>query len=212
MIAAATSSVDLPRTSAENETRSSDTPVVKPPIVWLKRLLMTQCILLNADYSFMNVVDWKRAVRLVVNNKVTVIGYSNHQVRGAEGKVIRLPAVMRLIKLIRSVYRTRVPFSKRNILIRDGFRCVYCGSQHGKMTIDHIVPKSRGGATSFENCVASCRSCNSHKGNRTPSEARMFLSSQPHQPTISEFLRLRLRRLGIQDLWQHLNEQLGVVG
>lgn len=168
---------------------------------------MAQCILLNADYSFMNVVDWKRALRLVVKNKVTVLSYSERCIQGVEGLVIRLPAVMKLIKLIRSVYRSRVPFSKRNVLVRDGLACAYCGSRNGKMTIDHIIPRSRGGPSSFENCVACCRGCNTKKGNRTPNEARMYLSRQPHQPTISEFLRLRLKRLGIHDLW----EQLGFV-
>ena len=165
---------------------------------------MTQCVLLNADYSFMNVVDWKRALRLVVKNKVTVLSYSQHLVRGAEGMVMRIPAVLKLIKLIRAVYRSRVPFSKRNVLIRDGFACSYCGERKGKMTIDHIVPRSRGGPTNFENCVACCRACNTRKGNRLPSEAGMFLNKSHHQPTISEFLRLRLQRVGIQDLWQHL--------
>lgn len=168
---------------------------------------MSQCILLNADYSFMNVVDWKRAVRLVVKNKVTVLSYSNDRVFGAEGLVMRIPSVMKLIKLIRSVYRSRVPFSKRNVLIRDGFTCAYCGASAHKMTMDHIVPKSRGGPSSFENCVACCRSCNTLKGSRTPNEAHMYLHRRPIQPTISEFLRLRLKRLGIHDLW----EQLGMV-
>lgn len=172
---------------------------------------MTQCILLNADYSFMNVVDWKRALRLVVKNKVTVLSYSDQLIRGSQGAIFRLPAVMKLIKLIRSVYRARVPFSKRNVLIRDGFKCAYCNSQNGKMTIDHIIPKSRGGASSFENCVSCCRACNVKKGQCTPSEARMYLNCHPYQPTISEFLRMRLKRLGINDLWHHLNDQLGVI-
>ncbi len=165
---------------------------------------MTQCVLLNADYSFMNVVHWKRAMRLVVNNKVTVLSYSEKIVKGAGGMVMRVPAVLKLINLIRAVYRSRVPFSRRNVLIRDSFRCSYCGEDKSKMTIDHIIPRSRGGATSFENCVASCRACNTRKGNRSPSEAGMYLKRSPHQPTISEFLRLRLQRVGIQDLWQHL--------
>ncbi len=165
---------------------------------------MTQCVLLNADYSFMNVVHWKRAMRLVVNNKVTVLRYSEQIVQAAGGMVMRIPSVLKLIKLIRSVYRSRVPFSKRNVLIRDGFRCCYCGEPKGKMTIDHIIPRSRGGSTTFENCVCSCRTCNTRKGNRLPSEAGMFLKRPPHQPTISEFLRLRLKRVGIEDLWQHL--------
>ena len=165
---------------------------------------MAQCILLNADYSFLNVVDWKRALRLIVNNKVKVISYSSRSVSGAEGRRIPIPAVMRLIKLIRSVYRTRVPFSKRNVLIRDGYRCAYCGHSGGKLTIDHIIPRSRGGQSNFENCVSCCRACNLKKGCRTPNEARMYLRKRPVQPTISEFLRFRLQRLGILDLWQHI--------
>lgn len=165
---------------------------------------MAQCILLNADYSFMNVVDWRRALRLVVKNKVTVLRYSERWIKGAEGLVMRIPAVLKLIKLIRSVYRSRVPFSKRNILVRDDFTCAYCGTRSGKMTIDHIVPRSRGGSSTFENCVACCRTCNTKKGSRTPNEARMYLPRRPHQPTISEFLRLRLERLGIHDLWEQL--------
>jgi len=169
---------------------------------------MSQCILLNADYSFMNVVDWKRALKLVVNQKATVLSYSERRILGAEGLVMRIPAVMKLIKLIRSVYRARVPFSKRNVLIRDGFTCAYCGTKGSKMTMDHIIPRSKGGGSSFENCVACCRRCNTLKGNRTPSEAHMYLQIRPKQPTISEFLRLRLKRMGIHDLW----EQLGMIG
>lgn len=165
---------------------------------------MAQCILLNADYSFLNVVDWKRAVRLVVNNKVKVISYSARSVKSAQGSPIPIPAVMRLIKLIRSVYRTRVPFSKRNVLIRDGYQCAYCGNAHGKLTIDHIIPRSRGGRSTFENCVTCCRTCNVKKGCKTPNEARMYLRRRPVQPTIAEFLRIRLKRLGIFDLWQHV--------
>jgi 5-methylcytosine-specific restriction endonuclease McrA len=165
---------------------------------------MPQCILLNADYSFMNLVGWKRALRLVVNNKVTVLSYSERGVRGAEGFVMQMPAVMKLTKLIRSVYRSRVPFSKRNVLVRDGFTCGYCGVQSHTMTMDHIIPKSRGGASTFENCVACCRSCNVRKGNRTPHEVQMYLQIRPTQPTISEFLRLRLKRHGIDELWTQL--------
>ncbi len=165
---------------------------------------MGYCILLNADYSFLNVVDWKRALRLMVKKKVQVIKYSDRVVQGAEGFFLRLPAVMKLIKLIRTLYRSRVPFSKRNVLIRDGYTCVYCGRKTKRLTIDHIIPRSQGGKSTFENCVACCRSCNSKKGGRTPSQAQMFLKKKPYQPTISEFMRLRLAKLGIDDLWRQL--------
>ena len=83
---------------------------------------MTQCVLLNADYTFLNVVDWKRAMCLLTKDKITVLKYSERIVKTAEGVLMRIPAVMKLIKLIRTLYRTRVPFSKRNVLIRDGFK------------------------------------------------------------------------------------------
>jgi len=165
---------------------------------------VSQCILLNADYSFMNVVHWKRALRLVVKKKVVVLSYSERQILGSEGFAMRIPAIMKLIKFIRSVYRSRVPFSRRNVLIRDGFTCVYCGAREGKMTIDHIIPISKGGNSTFENCVACCRSCNAVKGNRTPSQANIYMSQRPYQPTISEFLQLRLKRLGIKNFWHHI--------
>ncbi len=161
---------------------------------------MTQCVLLNADYSFLNIVDWKRAMCLLVKSKVQVLKYSERIIRTAEGAIIKVPAVMRLIKLIRALYRNRVPFSKKNILIRDGFKCAYCGTDKFKLTIDHIIPKARGGKTTFENCVASCKACNNSKGSKTPKEADMYLKVKAYQPTISEFLRLKVRKLGINDI------------
>ena len=165
---------------------------------------MTHCVLLNADYSFLNVVGWKRAMCLVAKGKVQVLKHSERIVRSAEGIAIKLPAVMKLIKLIRVLYRNRVPFSKRNVLVRDGFICSYCGSDKEKLTIDHIIPKSRGGETTFENCVSSCKPCNNRKGDKTPSEARMYLKTKAYQPTISEFLKMRAKKLGINDVLKDL--------
>lgn len=161
---------------------------------------MNNCVLLNADYTFLNVVNWKRAMCLVAKGKVQVLKQSERIIRTAEGIAIKVPAVMRLIKLIRTLYRNRVPFSKKNILVRDGFKCAYCGIGKERLTIDHIIPKSRGGKTTFENCVSSCKSCNNKKGDRVPSDARMYLKVKAYQPTIAEFLRLKVKRLGINDV------------
>ena len=165
---------------------------------------MDQCVLLNADYTFLNVVHWKRAMCLVAKGKVQVLRHSQRLIRTAEGLAVKVPAVMRLIKLIRTLYINRVPFSKKNVLIRDGFKCAYCGSEKRKLTIDHIVPKSRGGKTDFENCVASCKSCNNKKGSQIPSEANMYLKGKPYQPTIAEFLRLKVKKLGINTVLKDL--------
>lgn len=165
---------------------------------------MTHCILLNADYTFLNVVHWKRAICLQAKGKVEVLKDSAKTVRSSSGAVFKVPAVMRLIKLIRTLYRTGVAFCKKNVFIRDGFKCAYCGTARLRLTIDHIIPKSRGGTSSFENCVAACKPCNIKKGHQTPREAKMYLNVRPVQPTISEFLRLKLQKLGINDILRDL--------
>jgi 5-methylcytosine-specific restriction endonuclease McrA len=161
---------------------------------------MSHCVLLNADFTFLNLIDWKRAVCLLAKGKVEVLKQSDSVVKSSGGIEFKIPSIMRLIKLIRTIYRTGVAFNKKNILVRDGFKCAYCGEKSQKLTIDHIIPRSRGGKDSFENCVAACRSCNRRKGGRIPSEANMHLVLKPYQPTVSEFLRMRLKRLGINDL------------
>ena len=165
---------------------------------------MTHCILLNADYTYLNVVHWKRAICLQAKGKVEVLKNSAKTVKSSSGAIFKVPAVMRLIKLIRTIYRTGVAFCKKNVFIRDGFKCAYCGAEKLRLTIDHIIPKSRGGKSNFENCVAACKPCNIKKGHQTPREANMFLKVRPVQPTISEFLRLKLQKLGINDLLRDL--------
>ncbi len=166
---------------------------------------MERCIILNGDYTFLNVVDWKRAICLIVKGKVEVLKYSKRVLKNCDGSVImNLPLVMRLIKLIRAIYRSRVPFSKKNVFIRDGMLCSYCGAKSTRLTIDHVYPLSMGGKTNFENCVAACKPCNNKKGRRTPSEAKMFLKRQPYAPTISEFLRLKMKQLKLDDFLKEL--------
>jgi len=159
---------------------------------------MEKVILLNSDYSFINVIDWKRAVRLMVKGKADVVEASGRVIRNAERTIeLLIPKVLRLIKLVRSIYKAKVPFSKKNVMIRDGLACAYCGKTDQKLTIDHIIPKSRGGGSTFENCVASCKPCNNKKNNRTPSEAKMYLKKKPFQPTIMEFFIIKMKRLGV---------------
>lgn len=166
---------------------------------------MQYCVLLNQDFTFLNLINWKKAVCLVIKEKAEVVKYSDKVIRhGDRGATFRIPSVLVLMKMIRRIYRNRVPLTKKNIMVRDDFKCVYCGDTHN-LTIDHIVPVSRGGKTSFENCVAACRKCNNTKGDRTPNECGMgFLGKRPYQPTISEFLFKRMRSLGIHDLLKDL--------
>jgi len=162
------------------------------------------CVVLNADFTYLNTVNWRRAVKLVLAEKVRVVQESGLTIRYGEQRTLQVPSVVALLKLIRMVYRGRVPFGKRNVIVRDNGRCAYCGRKSKSLTIDHIIPRSRGGQTNFENCVASCVECNSQKGARTPSEAGMSLLIRPVQPTIAEFLRKRLASSGVLDYLKEL--------
>ena len=166
---------------------------------------MERCVILNGDYTYLNIVDWRKALCLLYKGKTEVLKYSETIIRNCEGVITRLPIVMRLIKIFRLIYRNKVPFTKKNIFVRDGYKCMYCGTSGSvKLTIDHIIPLSRNGKTNFENCVSACRPCNNKKGRRTPSEAKMYLLRQPHAPTISEFIALRMNKLGITEMLKEL--------
>jgi 5-methylcytosine-specific restriction endonuclease McrA len=152
-------------------------------------------IVLNAGYEFLGLVSWKRAMILLFNGKVEVVRESDKIVRTVS-RSFKIPAVVRLVKFIRQIYRREVPFTRKNILTRDGLACQYCGREasSGELTIDHIIPKVQGGQNLWTNVVACCRSCNMRKGGRTPRQAGMRLVRKPFKPTIMEFINLYLRR------------------
>ena len=164
--------------------------------------MSASCVVLNGDFTYLGTVSWKRAIKLVLADKVKVLKQSEMIINCAQ-RSFRVPAVVALMKIVRMVYKNKVPFSKKNVLVRDQHRCIYCGSPNRRLTIDHVIPRSRGGKTDFENCVACCKQCNSKKGNRTPTEVGMYLKKRPFQPTISEFMRLKLRNT---DVYRYLVE------
>ena len=167
--------------------------------------MYAQVIILNSDYTYLNMVSWQKAFKIMVKGKATVVKYSDKVIKVAENLTMKIPAVMKLMKIVRVIYKNRVPFSKRNIMVRDGFKCAYCGVEGVRFTIDHVIPKSKGGKSTFENCVTSCKPCNLRKGSKSCSEARMYPKANLKSPTISEFLMLKMRSLGIvkviAELW-----------
>lgn len=98
------------------------------------------------------------------------------------------PSVIKLLTYIRIPFND-VELSRKNIIKRDGNKCQYCGKKNVEMTIDHIIPKSRGGEDTWENLIAACVRCNNRKGNRTPEEAQMPLLSKPFKPNHLLFLK-----------------------
>ena len=167
---------------------------------------MEQVILLNNDYNFLTFLNWKRAVTLVVTGKVEVLKTTNRLIRSAGNSVnMLLPKVIRLIKLTKRMYRAKVPYSKYNVIVRDKHTCQYCGKRIGDdATIDHIIPSSKGGKSTFENCVAACKPCNNLKDDRLPDECGMYPKNKPHTPTVAEFVQLKRKALGVDELLKKL--------
>jgi 5-methylcytosine-specific restriction endonuclease McrA len=137
-------------------------------------------LLLNSNYEPLNVCDVRRAFRLLFGEKAEVLEYDHHDIRTATA-TFRAPSVIRLQYLIKRP-RPRVKLSRREIFARDGYRCQYCGRETHDLTLDHVVPRHRGGAHSWDNLVAACRPCNHRKGGKLPEEARMHLLRAPAEP------------------------------
>lgn len=137
-------------------------------------------LVLNAGYEPLAVVSFKRALVLVMNGKAVLLQYdADHPVWGSSGSWDR-PSVILLTRYVRMPYAREVPVSRRGVLRRDNHRCGYCGKSAA--TIDHVLPRSRGGRDSWENLVACCVRCNNVKADRTPSEMNWTLRIKPSMP------------------------------
>ena len=143
-------------------------------------------LVLNAGYEPLSVVSFRRAMVLVMNGRAHVLETDHaHPVRTVFGEFDR-PTVIVLARYVRLPHTRTVPVSRRGVLRRDSNRCAYCS--HHASTIDHVVPRSRGGADSWENLVACCLKCNNIKGDRTPQEMGWQLRIVPKAPYGSAWL------------------------
>ncbi|MFT4220709.1 MAG: HNH endonuclease [Microbacterium sp.] len=137
-------------------------------------------LVLNAGYEPLAVVSFKRALVLVMNEKATVIERVDGDPVWGASTVHDRPAVIVLTRYVRVPSGRRVPVTRRGVLRRDGHRCAYCSKSAS--TIDHVMPRSRGGVDSWENLVACCLRCNNVKGDRTPQEMGWELRNAPRPP------------------------------
>ncbi len=137
-------------------------------------------LVLNAGFEPLAVVSFRRALVLVMNDKATVLAADGqHPVFGIHDAWDR-PSVIVLRRYVRIPHARRVPLTRRGVLRRDGNRCAYCDGH--ATTIDHVLPRSRGGEDSWENLVACCLKCNNLKSDRTPAEMRWELLFTPKAP------------------------------
>lgn len=155
-----------------------------------------KALVLNATMEPLCVVPARRAVVLVLNAKADVISANGHRFR-SERIDIAAPSIIRLRSYVRVPYRRRAALSRRGVFIRDDHTCQYCGVP--AENVDHVLPRSRGGAHVWENVVAACRRCNGRKKDRTPAEARMTLSRPPFAPRAAFWLVVAVG--GLEPTW-----------
>lgn len=144
-------------------------------------ILNRYVLVLNQAYEPVMVTNAKRAVVLMLLGKAEeVVNYD--EIVHSPSFQIPLPSIVRLHRYIR-VRNKEIVLTRKNVLKRDNHRCQYCGRTSVPLTLDHVVPKQRGGGDTWGNLVAACHPCNVRKGNRTPAEAEMPLMRQPHKPS-----------------------------
>ena len=156
-----------------------------------------QVLVLNSTYEPVNVCSTRRAIVLLLKGKAETVAAAAGILR-SERATFAVPVVIRLSNYVRLPHAEARRLSRRAVLARDGFRCQYCGSTR-HLTIDHIVPRSRGGSTSWENVITSCAPCNVRKGACLPSEVGMSVSRKPRPPLPGDFVIASQR--SVPDAW-----------
>jgi 5-methylcytosine-specific restriction endonuclease McrA len=138
------------------------------------------CLVLNGDYSPLNICTSLRAVKMIFSGRAEVV-------EGQEGGLrtvthsYPIPTVIRVSHRV-PMPKVRVRLSRKAVLSRDRYVCQYCGTTSQHMTVDHLIPKNKGGKFTWENLVCACPRCNSRKGDYTPSEVGMTIRSKPREP------------------------------
>ena len=140
-----------------------------------------RALVLNSAYEPLQFTASRRALVLILKGKAEAVESDGFFLR-AVSATYRLPTVIRLFRYVKRPQKLTAAFSKKNVLRRDAHTCQYCGVKGKDLTMDHVVPRSLGGASSWDNVVAACRRCNLKKGSRTPAEAGFILLKKPRKP------------------------------
>ncbi|HEY3875910.1 MAG TPA: HNH endonuclease [Candidatus Kapabacteria bacterium] len=145
-------------------------------------------LILNGNYEPLAITNVEKAIILLYLSKAELVSSMTGRSVRSTSVTMPFPSVVRLSAFVRVPFK-KVILSRKNILRRDGHKCQYCGTTSVTLTVDHIVPKSRGGEDSWENLVSACLRCNNVKGSQTPEEAQMPLMRRPIRPNHVTFLR-----------------------
>lgn len=164
-----------------------------------------ETLVLNPGYEPIARVGWQRAITLLFAGKVEVVDeYEDREIRSVTWS-IKMPSVIRFLRALQGK-KPRIRFSRENVYLRDSGRCQYCGQKIPRFdaTYDHVVPRSRGGLTNWENIVIACVICNQRKGGRTPEQANMRLLTKPVRPKkLPDALRMTFTwEKGMPESWK----------
>ena len=152
-------------------------------------------LVLNASYEPINVCTVRRATVLVLKSRAEILEHCD-QYMHAETLTLPRPAVIRLktyVRVPRDAHARRI--TRRAVFARDRWTCQYCGHERGNLTVDHVVPRSKGGRSSWDNIVASCAPCNRRKGDRLPTQVDMHPRRQPTPPPPTIFVHVATARI-----------------
>lgn len=153
---------------------------------------MKRLWVLQLDYAWLpeRRISWQRAITLLFNERAEVLEHYENEFVSSPSTTLQVPCVVRIkLPAQKNKRRKKITFSKNLVFAREKGRCAYCGvlvSKHNK-TIDHVIPSSRGGKTTFKNCVLCCKKCNDLKGDKTPEEAGMSLRHLPYEPNVLDY-------------------------
>jgi len=145
-------------------------------------------LVLNQNYEAMSICNVQRAVILLYLGKAELIASKDSQMVCSVSKRLPFPTIVRLLLYIHVPFK-KIVLSRKNILRRDLYKCQYCYRSDVPLTIDHVIPKSKGGDDSWENLVSACVNCNNKKGDRSPDEAKMALRKKPSKPSHITFMK-----------------------
>ncbi len=148
--------------------------------------MATEVLVLNQNFEPLNVTNAQRAICLMVLGKAVAVERDS-QVYRSERLVLELPSVIRLAYYVKRPV-PRLKLSRRSILARDDYTCQYCGERKRALTVDHVIPRYKGGQHTWTNLVCCCMACNNKKGNRTPEQAGMKLLRPPVRPRITPYI------------------------
>jgi 5-methylcytosine-specific restriction endonuclease McrA len=162
---------------------------------------MARVLVLNATYEPINVCTLRRAAVLLLKEKAEPVEQRAGAALHSEHMTLERPDVIRLVNYVRiprEAHRRKI--TRRAVLARDSWTCQYCGSTKSGLTVDHVIPRSRGGKSVWENIVAACAACNRRKGNRLPKEIHMHPATTPKAPEPTVFIQVASPK--IPTTWQ----------